>query len=420
MQTDHPIRKLFLIWLAWAFILIAYQAIVPMRLSLQRPDYALSWTPPETAPHSQDDKPYLNDPFMNAQVSWDSEFYLSIATVGYDDPAVRAIPPGFFWDRPQFCVAGQDKPCYSLNYAFLPAYPYLARLIAFPLRALRALRLTPIATSTLAAVIVSLLGALGAMLALYDLVKDELAEAGGLRAAFYLIIFPSGFFLAQVYTEGLFVGAAFGCLALLRRKQWLGAGLLAVLATWTRAVGIALVIPLAIAWRREFDGWYIDRATILRSLVVVMPLAAYLVWRFSAWGQAFTLVEHTYFSREPLALERSFGAWNQAWQTLFNDNLQARAYYAVEFAAIVLGLVACVWTLKKHPSLSLFGLAVIVVSLTSGAAQGMHRYVLAVPSIFVVLSRLGKSEPFDRGWTLLSALLMGLYATLYAFDMWAG
>jgi hypothetical protein len=63
---------------------------------------------------------------------------------------------------------------------------------------------------------------------------------------------------------------------------------------------------------------------------------------------------------------------------------------------------------------------VIIVSLTSGAAQGMHRYVLAAPSIFVALSRLGKNEVWDRGWTLFSTLLMGLYATLFTFDMWAG
>jgi hypothetical protein len=195
---------------------------------------------------------------------------------------------------------------------------------------------------------------------------------------------------------------------------------LAVLATWTRAAGIALVVPLAIAWRREFEWWRIDRATALRSLVVVMPLAAYLVWRFSAWGQAFTFVEQTYFGREPLALQQSLQAWGQAWQTLFGKNPQAQVYYAVEFAAILLGVVACLWTLNQSPGLSLFGLAVIVVSLTSGAAQGMHRYVLAAPSIFVALSRLGKYEPFDRGWTLASTLLMGVYATLFAFDMWAG
>jgi Gpi18-like mannosyltransferase len=177
------------------------------------------------------------------------------------------------------------------------------------------------------------------MLALYDLTQTELAGRAAC-APRSIIIFPSGFFLAQVYAEGLFVGAAFGCLALLRRKQWVGAGLLAVLATWTRAAGIALIIPLAIAWRREFEWWRIDRATVLRSLVVVMPLAAYLVWRFSAWGQAFTFVERTYFGREPLALQQSLQAWGQAWQTLFGNNPQAQVYYTVEFAAILLGVVA--------------------------------------------------------------------------------
>ena len=54
------------------------------------------------------------------------------------------------------------------------------------------------------------------------------------------------------------------------------------------------------------------------------------------------------------------------------------------------------------------------------AVQGMHRYVLAVPSIFLILGRLGKHEPFDRAWTTASVLLMGLLATLFTFNMWAG
>jgi len=385
MKNNHPTLTLVLIWMAWVIVLLAYQAIVPMRLSLQRPDNVLDWTANETLEHSQDNKLYLKGPTMNAQVSWDSEFYLSIATVGYDDPAVRAILPDFAWYLPHFCVAGRDSPCYSLNYAFLPGYPYVTRIVSIPLRVLP---LTPIGASTLAGVMVSVLGTLGAMLALYDLTKDELGEAGGLRTAFYLIIFPAGFFLAQVYTEGLFVGSAFGCLAFLRRKQWIAAGLLAMLATWTRVVGIALVIPLAIAWLTELDRKHVDRAMVIRTLVVAAPLAAYGVWRLSPWGQAFTIVEHIFFSREPFVLQRSLDAWGAAWQSFLSDNPQARVYYAVEFAATILGVAACLWTLRSHPGLALFGLAVIVLSLTSGVAQGMHRYVLAVPSIFIVLERI--------------------------------
>lgn len=55
----------------------------------------------------------------------------------------------------------------------------------------------------------------------------------------------------MVHTEGLFAGLAFGSLAMIRRRRWLFAALLAAGATLTRAVGGALVIPLAVAWLRE-------------------------------------------------------------------------------------------------------------------------------------------------------------------------
>jgi len=97
--------------------------------------------------------------------------------------------------------------------------------------------------------------------------------------------------LAQIYTEGLFVGAAFGCLALVRRKQWIGAGLLAALATWTRAAGVALIIPLALVWLQEFDGKRVDRTLVVRSLAVIMRSPRTWYGVFSAWGQAFSLVE---------------------------------------------------------------------------------------------------------------------------------
>ena len=236
-MTRKSFASLFFLWLAWVFILLGFQAWTVMRFQIKHPDYALEWTPIDTALTYKHDKPYLNEPFMNQQVAFDSEYYLSIATVGYADPEVTAGD-----------IHGERIP---LNYAFMPFYPYVMKAVALPLRALH---LTPIATSTLAGVIVSVLGTLAGMLALYDLAREELGEDGGLRAAFYLLIFPAGFFLAMVYTEGLFVGLAFGALALIKRKQWIWAILLAVLATWTRAVGVALVIPLVIAFTVQISG----------------------------------------------------------------------------------------------------------------------------------------------------------------------
>ena len=132
----------------------------------------------------------------------------------------------------------------------------MMRLFAMPLSLFG---LNAIATATLAGVIVSLLGTLAAMIALYEFASVEMDEASGIRAAFYLLIFPSGFFLAEIYTEGLFVGLAFSSLA--------------TAPAWTSRLGgsdwrswpplraqwaVTLAIPLLISWINEGEWLELD------------------------------------------------------------------------------------------------------------------------------------------------------------------
>ncbi|SRR5581483_2880650 len=395
---------LILIWLAWAIILFTYQALIPGRLQPRRPDYALNWTPNETGLHSQDNKPYLLDPFLNTQVSWDSEYYISISIAGYDDPASRT-------------VRTRDGSRLPLNYAFFPLYPMAMRVVMAPLSLLG---LTSVATSTLAGVLISLLGTLGAMVALYYLVRSDMDESGSIRTAYYLLIFPTGFFLAQVYTEGLFVGLAFGCLAALKCRRFALAAALAALAAWTRAVGVLLFVPLGLAWIVEVrqSGTLTSRHVIWHGLLTLAPLAAFLIWQ-QLLGTQFNAVEASFFSRGLLQIGKSITAWQEALRSLQGQNgSQAAVYYLIEFGTVFLALVACLATLRRYPGVALFGLLVVIVSVTSGVAQSMSRYVLAVPSLFIFLSRLGKHEAFDRAWTLASILLMGVLALLYTYDMW--
>ena len=407
-MSASVLRKLTLLWLAWLVILLGFQAWTGMRFQVKHPDYALEWTPIDTSLTYKQNKPYLKEPFMNQQVAFDSEYYLSIATVGYADPKVTAGN-----------IHGEMVP---LNYAFMPFYPYVMKAVAFPLRLLS---LNPIATSTLAGVIVSALGTLAGMLALYDLAHEELEDQGALRTVFYLLIFPAGFFLAMVYTEGLFIGLAFGALALTRRKQWLWAVLLSICATWTRAVGVLLVIPLVMTFVRTGQLRQINRSkpglkTLVWLLLMLTPLAAYFAWSFSAWGQLFQLVDENYFGRALFDLGPSIAGWTNAFQSLFGKNQQTAAYYMVEIGATLLGLIACIFTYRRYPELTLFSLAVIIISLTSGYPQGMHRYTMTAPAVFLFLGKLGKQPVFDRAWTLLSTLIMGGMALLFAADMWAG
>ena len=416
-------------WLSWAIIVIAFQALATARLVPMYPDRAQEWTERFTGHGYQQDHVYLLEPFMNQQVAWDSEYYLSIAVGGYDDPKSPHLTP-----QGTITVDSGNKvsrsgwnfnQSVSVNYAFFPFYPLMIRIFAFPLQVFG---LNPIATATLAGVIVSALGALLGMLSLFDLARDSLGEDGAFRASFYLIIFPTSFFLIQVYTEGLFVGLAFACLAMTKRNYWLAAAMLAVAATMTRAVGVLLLIPMVLAWIRSGEWMQLEWRQIfnqgisspaLNGLLALSPLIAFVVWRFSYLGTAFDYIESNYFGRGFLSLGYAFYAWSESFRSMINgSNPQHTAYYITEFLGFAIGIIACIAIMRSHPEIGWYSMAVVLISWGSGPAQGIHRYILGAPAVFITLARWGKNPVFDRAWTILSILLMGLLAMLFAFDMW--
>src|SRR5688500_3702940 len=175
-------RIIVLLWLVWALIVIVFQALATSRIIPKFPDLALEWTKDFTDTGYQLDHVYLLDPFMNDQVAWDSEYYLSIAVGGYDDPrSPHYTPQGL----PTTPINSGHSPSISRNYAFFPFYPLMIRSLAYPLQVFG---LNSIAAATLAGIIISGLGSLMGMLALFDLTRDSLGEDGALRAVFYLII----------------------------------------------------------------------------------------------------------------------------------------------------------------------------------------------------------------------------------------
>lgn len=444
------IRNLVLLWLAWVMIVIGFQALATARIQPQWPDLAQRWTKDFVKTSNyQKGHPYLLDPFMNNQVAWDSEYYLGIAIGGYDDPCMTALAPvarvgasSVPCTDPQLIADSGGKKIWSLSYAFFPLYPLMMRLFSFPLALLG---MNPIATATLAGIIVSALGTLLAMLALYDLTYEALGEQGGMRAVFYLLIFPTGFFLVQIYTEGLFIGLAFACLAMLKRKHLVYAALLGIAATLTRAVGVALIIPMAITWIRT-NEWYaldlewgqvlqkgIPLRPLWRAMLAFAPLIAFLIWKFSYLGFAFDFIENTFFGRT-LSVQNAVFVW-ATWSYemilgFFNKqapaamslfvNPQHSAYYFTESLCMIIGLIAILRCLKTDPEVAWFSLAVFLISFASGPSQGMQRYVLGAPALFITLARWGKNPAFDRIWTIVSILLMGLGAMLFASNYWVG
>lgn len=408
MTSKFVIRNLVFMWAAWFIILFGFQWLVTSRLDVKRPDYAVFWSAGETGRNSNNGKVYLEEPFLNRQAAWDSEYYLGIAVGGYDDPAAgRSMDPktGINWPR---------------NYSFFPGYPVLMKLFMLPLTVFG---LTPIGTAALAGIIAALLGTLAGILALWDMTRAYMDENDVLRTAFYLLIFPSAFFFAQVYSEGLFIGLAFWSLALSRRKNWFWAGLFGFAAAWTRAHGGLLFIPLLIAVLRQLNWKDLKKSFswtwIVQAAWSLLPLAGYLAWRFSSLGAGWAALQSFYFGRGVLSIFESIASWQQAF--VYAGTVQSgMIYFIMETGSVLLALTASLSLLRKDPEIASFSLAIVLFSAVSGSAQSQARYMLAAPALFVFLSLLGRNKTFDRAWTLLSILLMGMSVMLFSFDMWVG
>ena len=157
--------------------------------------------------------------------------------------------------------------------AFFPLYPLLMRATA------------PLAggNPALAGIILSNILSLGAFILLGRLVEAEFGPRIARRTLLYYAIFPTGLFLAAVYTEALFLLLSVAAFLCMRQRRWLLAGALIALATLTRAQGALLLLPLAIeAWRALAPEWAslagARRLRVALSLACAgaLPLLAFL------------------------------------------------------------------------------------------------------------------------------------------------
>ncbi len=159
--------------------------------------------------------------FLTMWVRWDSQWFLEIAQRGY-------------WLRDGLPVPQ----------AFFPLYPLLIRVLT-PLCGGR-----PYLAGLLVANTAFVLG----LAAFYRLAAERWGSRVAARAACYTVLFPAGFYLSAVYSEGLFFGLAVGAFFFAARRRWAAAGLCGMGAALTRGEGVLLFPALLWEWASARRG----------------------------------------------------------------------------------------------------------------------------------------------------------------------
>lgn len=326
---------------------------------------------------------------------WDTGFYVSIAEEGY-----------------QF--TGVDLP----SVAFFPLLPLLMRAV------------TPLVGDTLVAgLLISQVALLLAMMLLYRLTAVSWGEPVAERAVWYLLIFPTAFFGAAIYSESLFLLTAVGAFYFARRQYWEAAALLGVAAGMTRFMGLIVVPLLLLEWLRQQrqtgGGSRPSRLTCLAPFAPLLGLGAFMFYLQRTFG-------------DPLAFVHGAAAWGRGPQTplvTIAELLQrpAEGWLTavlaghihldnwIDFSLVLLFVgLGLALLRKKRWAEAAFVLSGVLIPLNSGLLMSMRRYVWVLFPAFILLAQWGQRPWLDKTITTLFLLGLALFTAMFVNGYWVG
>lgn len=329
---------------------------------------------------------------------WDGAWYLDLAGDGYT-------------------ATGEEGA------AFYPAYPLVVRLASVAL------------SPAVAGVAVSSLALLAALLALRSVAAAEAGDRAARWSVLALAFFPTSFFLGAVYTEALFLALALGAWWAVRvRRDVVLAGLLAAGAALTRNVGVVLVVPLLLEWRRQGGALVAPRAAAL--LAPVLALAGFAAYLGATFGDPALLVTAAQGVWErslsfPVAtvvdsVRAANGAWPAVPEVFTGTGTLASftASHLWNLAALALA-ISLLWTGRRLLPAGLTAYASVVVALpVLTPSPGLllwstPRYVLSAFPLFITLGAVLAARPRAAPlWLAAGATFGAVLCALFVTWRW--
>ena len=312
------------------------------------------------------------------------------------------------WDAGWFeSIARDGYRSDDASAAFFPGYPIAIRGATW---------IVPISESD-AALVVSNLAFLGALIVLFALMRFESSTDTARRTVLLLAWYPASFFFLAPYSESMFLLASLLTFWWARRSRWGPAAAAGFVAALTRSVGVVLVPALLL------EAWSINRderpRAIVASLVPLLAPAAYSAYWFARAGDALRPfhAQASWFRSLQLPLV-TLG--NGLWLGLSGITDRRGIYWTVDvvLTAVVLIALALGWNRIPKPYL-----VYVVLSLALILSYPLpERPLLSVPRFVAVLfPAFWAMAALAKGWrfrVLLAAFGVGYVLLSIAFMNW--
>jgi len=314
---------------------------------------------------------------------WDSVQYLRLAQSGYS-----AAGPWKAW--------------------FYPLFPWSTRAVA-----------AVTGDYLIAGFIVSAVALAAAAVALRRLLCLDFSREIALRAVWFLLIFPTSYFLHIAYTESLFLAFAIGSIFAARKNIWWMAGGLGALSWMTRANGAVLVPTLAVEAAYQF--WKGRRWNWQWLWICAVPLGfgVYLLLNWHVTGNPFTAIH----MRKTVSVTSWAWPWTgirEAFRNLHRTPSQAEMVGAQELYFSILGL-ACVivsW-IKLRPVYAVWATGNWLLFSAVTFIESAPRYTLLIFPLFILFGFVSENRFWNGVITVWSLLFLALFSAVFVHGTWA-
>lgn len=225
-----------------------------------------------------------------------------------------------------------------------------------------------------------------------------------------LAFWPASYFFTVPTSESLFFLLTAASVWLALRRQWLAAALFAACASGTRVTGILLLPTLFLLHHEIEKKWWSRRLFALA--VAPLGLTGFMLFLRQTTGNAFAFADlQSVWRRNPAAPWRPIVKAIAGWPVLSNEwtfEIFELLVVALVFAAVVVLLR------QRRYAFAFFAAATVVIALSSGSLQSMHRYVLSAWPAFYAFAPIARSTRSSHLWIACSAAILGLMSLLFA------
>lgn len=375
------LKKIILLFISWRMVLFIPLFLAQMFIPY-RPGY------PYASPiYFLNDKHSIVSNFLlSPWANFDGVYYLIIAANGYTESTA-----GFF-----------------------PLFPSVINITTLIFGSTHAFDTQQY---VLALILVSLFF-LSSLIMIHKLVRLDFKNNIAMLTILAMLVFPTSFFYATIYSESLFLLLSLLSFYFARKKKWLWTGIIGVFLSATRLVGVFILPPLLYEYFKYEKSKSL--AKLISILITPLGLISYAIYNFQKWGNPFYFVSvQGNFANNrtvnsivlfPQAVFRYFKILFTLKPNIYEWWV---AFFELSFFIFALVLFYIAWRKKIRISYLIFGILCFLIPASSGTFSGLPRYILTIFPLFITLALI-KNKVFKIVYCIISVALLFLFFMLFS------